>query len=83
MLSPTLLLEHLVRRLPVLVDGPRDLPPRQQTLRSTIAWSYQLLTPLDKQLFRRLSVFRGGSAIETVAALCEMDEGAGARLLTG
>ncbi|MCC6629420.1 MAG: tetratricopeptide repeat protein [Chloroflexi bacterium] len=63
------LLARLERRLPLLVDGPRDAPTRQQTLRDTIAWSYDLLDPDVQDLFRRLAVFRGAT-LETIAAVC-------------
>src|SRR6266705_6064656 len=56
LLSPAALLARLERRLPLLTRGARDLPERQQTLRSTIAWSYDLLVEGEQQLFRRLSV---------------------------
>jgi predicted ATPase len=70
LLSPQALLARLEHRLPVLVDGSRDLPERQQTLRRTIAWSYDLLGSREASLFRRLAVFVGGfdlSAAEKVA----------------
>jgi predicted ATPase len=59
-LSSAALLARLDRRLPLLTGGARDLPQRQQTLRDTIAWSYDLLTPQEQTLFRQLAVFAGG-----------------------
>jgi predicted ATPase/DNA-binding CsgD family transcriptional regulator len=64
MLPPAALLERLDRRLPLLVGGARDAPLRQQTLQATIAWSYDLLSPAEQSLFRRLAVFRGGGSLE-------------------
>jgi predicted ATPase len=69
-LSPAALLARLERRLPLLSRGARDLPERQQTLRSTIAWSYDLLEAGEQQLFRRLSVFTGGFTLEAVETVC-------------
>jgi predicted ATPase len=73
LLSPTALLARLEHRLPLLTRGARDLPQRQQTLRSTIAWSYDLLAAGEQQLFRRLSVFVGGFTLEAVQAVCFPD----------
>ncbi len=55
--------------LPVLIDGPRDAPTRQQTLRATIAWSYDLLTVEERVLFRRLAPFRGCTT-DDVESVC-------------
>jgi predicted ATPase/DNA-binding NarL/FixJ family response regulator len=63
-LPPAALLLRLEQRLPLLSGGPRDLPLRQQTMRDTIGWSYDLLDDAEKTLFRRLSVFAGGFTIE-------------------
>jgi predicted ATPase len=69
-LPPQALLARLEHRLPLLVHGARDAPERQQTLRNTIAWSYDLLDENDKALFRRLAVFSGGFTLEEVQAVC-------------
>jgi predicted ATPase len=72
-LPPAALLTRLVHRLPLLVQGARDAPERQQTLRNTLAWSYDLLAESDKVLFRRLAVFAGGFTLEAVQAVCVLD----------
>jgi predicted ATPase/DNA-binding XRE family transcriptional regulator len=56
-LPPAVLSARLDRVLPLLADGPRDLPARQQTMRHALGWSYDLLSPPAQTLFRRLSVF--------------------------
>jgi len=70
MLTPRAILERLGGSLKLLTGGPSDLPYRQRTLRATIDWSYRTLTPAEQAVFRELSVFAGGAAIESVAALC-------------
>jgi predicted ATPase len=62
-LTPAQILERLASRLDLLRGG-RDADPRQQTLRATIEWSYELLGPEEQELFARLSVFAGGSTLE-------------------
>ncbi len=69
LLSPQALLARLAHRLQVLTSGARDAPVRQQTLRNTLAWSYDLLDAEEQRLFRRLSVFVGGCTLEAVEAL--------------
>jgi predicted ATPase/DNA-binding CsgD family transcriptional regulator len=63
------LLARLEHRLQVLTQGPRDVHARQQTLRNTIQWSYDLLSEKEQLLFRRLSVFVGGCTVEAAEAL--------------
>src|SRR5579872_6855487 len=60
--------EHSLR---VLSGGASDLPARLQTMRSTIAWSHDLLDPTEQTMFRRLSVFSGGCTLEAAQAVCE------------
>jgi predicted ATPase/DNA-binding SARP family transcriptional activator len=70
-LSPTDLVERLDDRLRLLTGGRRTTVERHRTLRTTIQWSYDLLTPLERVLFQRLSIFAGPfdlAAAETVAA---------------
>jgi predicted ATPase/DNA-binding XRE family transcriptional regulator len=70
---PAALLKRLDHRLALLTDAPRDLPPRHQTLRAAMAWSYDLLSEDEQRLFRRLGVFVGGCALDAIAAVCNLD----------
>src|SRR6266480_7243552 len=70
LLPPQALLARLDQRLAVLTAASRDVPARQQTLRNTIAWSYNLLDAAEQRLFRRLSVFVGGCTLQAVEAVC-------------
>ena len=74
LLPPQALLKRLSRRLDVLTGGTRDLPMRQQTLRNTLQWSYDLLTEQQQRLFRWLAIFVGGSTLEATAAVCMTDK---------
>jgi non-specific serine/threonine protein kinase len=63
------LLARMDRRLPLLVEGDRDMPARLQTMRNAIAWSYDLLTPPERQVFRSLAVFDGGFRLDAAEAV--------------
>jgi len=69
-----LTIEHIANRLNdrfrLLTTGSRDALPRQQTLKNTIDWSYELLTKQEQKLLRRLSVFAGGWQLEAAEAVC-------------
>ena len=69
-LDPATILRRLDDRFALLTGGARDLPARQQTLRATIDWSYELLSAADRQLFARLSVFASGWTIEAAEEVC-------------
>ncbi len=69
MLPPASILARLDRRLSLLSSGARDRPARQQTLRSTIEWSTQLLGDEEKRLLARLGVFAGGFSLEAVESV--------------
>jgi predicted ATPase/DNA-binding CsgD family transcriptional regulator len=68
---PTLLAQLAQEPLDLLAGGPADLPDRQRTLRSAIAWSYRLLPPGGRALFGRLATFAGGCTLEAAAAVYE------------
>jgi len=70
LLPPQTLLVRLRQRLQVLTSGAQDVPMRQQTLRNTLAWSYNLLDAQEQRLFRRLSVFAGGCTLEAIESVC-------------
>jgi predicted ATPase/serine/threonine protein kinase len=82
-LPPAELLARIERRLELLTGGARDLPERQQTLRGAIKWSYDLLTPPEQTLFRRLSVFAGGCTLEGAEAVCNTCEDLGIDVFDG
>jgi predicted ATPase/DNA-binding CsgD family transcriptional regulator len=69
LVPPVALLERLDARLLELGGGPRDAPARHQTIRETIAWSYDLLSSVEQSLFARLGVFTGGWTIEAAEAV--------------
>jgi predicted ATPase len=71
-LSTDQLLSRLATRLDLLKGG-RDAEVRQQTLRATIEWSYDLLEPDEQLLLARLAVFRGGTTLEAAEAICGAD----------
>ncbi|HEX2194853.1 MAG TPA: adenylate/guanylate cyclase domain-containing protein [Candidatus Limnocylindria bacterium] len=68
--TPAELRDRLSSQLEAIPGGPRDLPARQRTLRSTIEWSHELLTPEERRLFAVLSVFTSArvEAVQEVAA---------------
>jgi len=74
--SPQAMLVRLSnsKRLHFLGQKPKDLPPRQQTLRGLLDWSYVLLTPELQTLFSRLAIFAGGCTIEAAATVCASPE---------
>jgi predicted ATPase/class 3 adenylate cyclase len=70
--SPEQLLEKLSQRLDLL-KGERDADPRQQTLRATIEWSYDLLSEDEQRLFSRLAVFAGGCTYDAAEEIADAD----------
>jgi len=73
-LEPAALLQRLDHALDLLTSGDRDLPLRQRTLRTTISWSYSLLSPEEQRLLRRLSVFHEGWTAEAMETACYGDD---------
>ena len=70
-LDAAALLERLDRRLPLLTSGARDAPARQQTLRATIEWSYDLLPANLQGLFTRLAVFAGTFSLDAAEQVAD------------
>jgi predicted ATPase/DNA-binding SARP family transcriptional activator len=64
------LLERLDARLELLIAGPRDLPARQQSLRATLEWSWEVLDEPEQVLLGRLTVFEGGASLDAAEAVC-------------
>jgi predicted ATPase/DNA-binding CsgD family transcriptional regulator len=73
-LPPAALLDRLDNRLKILRTPTRNLPPRLQTMRATIDWSYELLTPDEQSAFRRLAVFAGDFSLAGSSAVLELPE---------
>jgi len=71
-LSVAQILERLAQRLDLLKGG-RDADPRQQTLRATIEWSYELLSGEEQRLFSRLAVFAGGCTLDSAEEVADAD----------
>jgi predicted ATPase/DNA-binding SARP family transcriptional activator len=70
LLHPSSIGGRLDQALELLTGGPRDLPARQRTLRSTLEWSYDLLGENDRTVFARLAVFSGGWTLAAAEAVC-------------
>ncbi|HEU5333532.1 MAG TPA: tetratricopeptide repeat protein [Actinocrinis sp.] len=82
-MSPQELAAWRGRRLALLTDGPRDLPAHQQTLRSALDWSYNLLSPDEQALFARLAVFIGGCSLDAAAQVALAPGDLSLRVLDG
>lgn len=83
LLSPRTLLARLDQPLNLLTGGARDVPARQQTLRNTIKWSYQLLPTNEQKLFCWLSVFVSGCSLEAAEAVCTVSGDGAGQVLDG
>jgi predicted ATPase/DNA-binding SARP family transcriptional activator len=70
LLSPQALLARLEQRFELLTGGPLDRTARQQTLRATIDWSFELLGASEQALLARLAIFAGGCTIEAAETVC-------------
>jgi predicted ATPase/class 3 adenylate cyclase len=69
LLTPQAILKRLDDRLNLLTGGPQDAPLRQRALRTTIDWSYDLLTEDERNLFRDFAVFEGGATLDAIQSV--------------
>ena len=83
LLPPQAMLSRLDHRLALLTGGPQDLPARQQTLRTAIAWSYDLLEKGEQTLFGRMGVFVGGCLLKDAETICDASETLPVHVLNG
>jgi predicted ATPase/transcriptional regulator with XRE-family HTH domain len=82
-LNVQLIASRLDDRFRLLTTGSRTALPRHQTLRATLDWSYQLLSPRDQRVFARLAVFAGGWDLEAAEMIAAGDEIEPAEVLDG
>jgi predicted ATPase/class 3 adenylate cyclase len=73
--SPAVILDRLERQLPALGEGSTDAPDRQRTLHATIAWSCELLQPMEQSVFAQLGVFSGFFDLPAAEAVLEVEPG--------
>jgi predicted ATPase/DNA-binding SARP family transcriptional activator len=67
---------RLDRSLALLSGGPRDQPDRLRSLHAAITWSYDLLRESTRDVFDRLSVFRGGASLDIIQKVCTLQPAA-------
>lgn len=79
LMPPAAILARLNSQLKLLTGGARDLPARQQTMRGTIEWSYDLLDENEKRLFERVAVFAGGFTLEAAESVCDWQKAEGSK----
>jgi predicted ATPase/DNA-binding SARP family transcriptional activator len=80
-LPPVAMARALGASLDLLTEGARDLPPRQQALRTTMSWSYELLAEPEQAFFACLGAFAGGWTLLAAAAVCRASQGAAQSIL--
>jgi predicted ATPase/DNA-binding CsgD family transcriptional regulator len=71
---PEIILQRLRDRFKLLSAGKQDLAPHQQTLYTTVDWSYQLLTVEQRKFFNRLAVFVDGFTLDAAEIICQNEE---------
>ena len=75
--TPSQMLRRLDDRFGFLTSGARTAQPRHQTLRAAVEWSHDLLSPAERTLFRRLSVFGPTFSLDAVRTVCVIDDDEG------